>query len=81
MLFPMSFSPSSLEKGREGRVYFCHTPWRHTPEHVGIFVWNLNHAYKTSLETFWHIQVGNLKQLRLTIVSFFYVFAVVFANF
>ena len=53
----MSFGPSFLESVGEGRVYFSHSPWTHTPERVEIFVLNLNHADKTSLEKFWHTQV------------------------
>ena len=53
MLFPMSFSPSSLVRERKKkRVYFCHSPPRHAPEWVGIFARNMNHADKTSIETF-----------------------------
>ena len=53
MLFPMSFSPSSLESERKKRMYFCHSPSTHTPEWVEIFARNMNHAEKTSIETFW----------------------------
>ena len=82
MLCPMSFIPSSLESGREGRVYFCHSPWTYIPKQVGIFAWNLNHADKTSLETFWHTQVWNLRHMASTIVlDFFKHFAVIFAKF
>ena len=55
---------------RGGRGYFSHSPWKHTQERLAIFVWNLNHANKTSLETFCHTQVWNLKFLSLTIVFF-----------
>ena len=69
MLCPMSLSPSSLESGGEKGVY--HSPWTHTAERLGIFVWNLNHANKNSLETFWHTQVWSLKYLFLTIILLF----------
>ena len=69
ILCPMSLSPSSLESGGEKGVY--HSPWTHTAERLGIFVWNLNHANKNSLETFWHTQVWSLKYLFLTIILLF----------
>ena len=74
MLCSISWSPLSLESGRKGRVYFCHSSWTHTPEQLGIFMWNLKHANKTSLETFWRTQVWNLKYLCLTIALIFFFF-------
>ena len=71
MLRPMPFNSLYLESGGEGGMYFCHSPSTHTPERLGIFAGNLNHANETSLETFWHTQVQNLKYLSLTSVSFF----------
>ena len=53
----MPFSPLSLENRRKGRVYFCHSPWKHTPEWVGIFARNFIHADKNSLQTFWQTKV------------------------
>ena len=70
MLCPMSLIPLPLESGGEGGVYFCHSPWKHTPERLGTFAWTLNDASKISLETFWHNQVWNLKYLSLTNVFF-----------
>ena len=57
MLCPMPFGPLPLENRRKGRVYFCHSPWKHTPEWVGIFARNFIHADKNSLQTFWHTKV------------------------
>ena len=63
-------------EGREGCI--CHFPWTHTPKWLKIFPWNLNHTHKTSLETFWHPQVWNLKYLSLTTVLFFFTFCCYF---
>ena len=38
MLCPISFSPSSLEKGGEEGVYFCHSPWTHTQSDLNFCV-------------------------------------------
>ena len=57
MLCPLPYSPSSLESGRKGRVYFRHSPRTNPSEEVGIFARNLNHADRNLLETFWRTQV------------------------
>ena len=57
MLCQMYYIPSSLKSEGEGRVYFYHCLWTHTPEQVGIFSWNLSHADKIVFETFWHTQL------------------------
>ena len=66
---------------RGGRGYFSHSSWKHTQERLAIFVWNLNHADKTSLETFCHTQVWNLKYLSLKIVFFFNFLLIFLQNF
>ena len=68
MLCPMFFNPLSLDSGAS----IFSSLSLDTPERDRIFTWNLNHADKTSLETFWLTQIGNLKYLTLTIalVSF-----------
>ena len=79
MLCPISFSPLSVESGGKGRVYLRHSPWTSTPKWVRIFAQNLNHTEKTSLETFWHTQVLNMKYLPLAIVlGFFSYFLLLF---
>ena len=78
MLCPISFSPLSLESAGERRAYFCHSLWTHTQEQFGIFAWNLNHADKTSLETFYYTQVSNLKYLFLIIVLVIFNFLLLF---
>ena len=45
---------------------------------IWIFAWKLNYANKTSLETFWHTQVWNLKYLSWTIALFFLNFLLLF---
>ena len=44
----------------------------HTLEQRWIFAWNMNHANKTSSETFWHTQVWDLKYLSLTVILFLF---------
>ena len=77
--------PYSLffRKRREWRGYFCHCTWKYTPEWLGNFARSFNHAEITSLETFWHTQVWNLKYLSLIIVLFFFFTftAAIFDNF
>ena len=65
--------------------YFCHSPWTHTLERLGTLTWNLNHANKTSLETFLahSILKSEISVFDDCLVSFLYCLAclaVIFAN-
>ena len=73
MICPMFLSPSSLESGRE-EGYFYHSPWKHTPEQLGNFAWNLNHA-KIILLEHWNISIIRNIWLHSSLKSKIFVFA------
>ena len=71
MICPMSLSRLSLESGERGGG---HSPWKHTPEQLQIFAWNLNHDF------IWNILAhSSLKSENIS--CFFLLFAVIFDNF
>ena len=78
-----SFSPSSLGRGEEGGVYFCHSSITHTLEWLGIFSWNSSHAKKNFVRNI--LTHSSLKpEISVfydCLVSFLIFFAVIFANF
>ena len=78
----MSLIPSYLESRVEGSGGIFVTLWMQTPERLDIFFWNLNHANKTSLESFWDTQVWNLRKSDFdNCLVFFYFLLLFFANF
>ena len=65
MICPMPLISSPLESGGE-RGYFCHSPWKHTPEQLGVFPWNLNHAnVKARVGSVSQVDFGQLGNLVL----------------
>ena len=80
MLCPMSFSPSPLENVARGAGTFSSLSLSNL-ERFGIFAWNLSHADKTPLETFWYTQFWSETFVFDYCLGFFLLLAVIFANF